>query len=254
MTAQALAQLGLAVFSGVITVERLVVDRDTRIEQVTVGSGDQKQPIRTQDARRLGQERLVVIDVFNTMLFAREPIWNLALRASRFQSRWSNIASELSAMSSTYRQRPGAILMGLVLSVLSHGLTVLVFFLLGKALFGVRMAATLGHHFLMVPLTLLTMAAPLPFGALGLSEEAGSHLLGMVGHPSGAVVMMALRGLMIACGLEGACVCLLGFKELPTLTAAAGDLPTNPALERLVDDQKTPPQPACAGLPARGGP
>ncbi|MGO9598770.1 MAG: lysylphosphatidylglycerol synthase transmembrane domain-containing protein [Isosphaeraceae bacterium] len=184
-----------------------------------------------------------------TMLFAREPIWNLALRASRFPSRWSNIASELSAMSSTYRQRPGAILMGLVLSVLSHGLTVLVFFLLGKALFGAGMAATLGHHFLMVPLILLTMAVPLPFGALGLSEEVGSHLLGMVGHPSGAVVMMALRVLMIACGLEGACVYLLGFKELRTLTAAAGDLPTSPTLEQVVDDQKTRPRPNIPGTP-----
>jgi uncharacterized protein (TIRG00374 family) len=186
-------------------------------------------------------------------LFVCEPIWNLAFLTSRSQSRWSNIAFELKAMSGTYRKRPDVIMIGLILSLLSHGLTVLAFFLLGKALFGSRIAATLDQHFLMVPLILLTMAVPLPFGALGLSEEVGSHLLGMVGHPSGAVVMMGLRVLMIVCGLEGACVYLLGFKELRTLTTAAHGLPASPTLEQPVDDQQTRPHPARAGLPAREG-
>jgi hypothetical protein len=188
------------------------------------------------------------------MLFVREPIWYLPLLTSRTQSRWSNIAIELDTMSRTYRKRPGVIMIGLMLSLLSHGLTVLVFFLLGKALFGSRMAASLSHHFLMVPLTLLTTAVPLPFGALGVSEEVGSHLLGMVGHPSGAVAMMGLRVLTIACGLEGACVYLLGIKELRSLTVAACDLPAGPTPEQEVDDPQTHPRPACAGLPARGGP
>ena len=182
-----------------------------------------------------------------TMLFVRVPLWNFAVWASGRQSRWSNIASELRAISSTYRQRPGVTVLGLILSLLSHGLTVVVFFTLGKALFGATMAATLGDHFLMVPLTLLTTAVPLPFGALGLTEEVGSHLLGMVGHPSGAVAMMGLRVLMITCGLEGACVYLLRLKELGNLTEAAGDLPTTVTSKQPVDQEKMHPRFANPG-------
>jgi len=58
----------------------------------------------------------------------------------------------------------------------------------------------------LVPLTLFTMAVPLPFGALGLCEEVGDQLLKLVGHPSGALAMMGLRVLMLGSGLEAACV------------------------------------------------
>ena len=69
-------------------------------------------------------------------------------------------------MAATYRRRLDVVLAGLALSVLGHGLSVLVFFLIGRMLLSSRMTASLGEHFLMVPLTLFTMAVPLPLGAL----------------------------------------------------------------------------------------
>jgi uncharacterized protein (TIRG00374 family) len=147
-------------------------------------------------------------------IFLQPPLWSIVRRAALGHSRLSMAATELQAMSYNYRRRPGRIAAGLVLSLLSHSLSVIVFFVLGKALFGVRLVAPLDRHFLMVPLILLTMALPLPFGALGLSEEVGSHLLGLVGHPSGAVVMLVLRLLMVLCALEGMLVFLLRIKDV----------------------------------------
>jgi glycosyltransferase 2 family protein len=83
------------------------------------------------------------------------------------------------------------------------------------------MTTTLVQHFLMGPLTLFTMAVPLPFGALGLSEEVGQQLFKLVGHPSGALAMMGFRLLMYAGGLVGACVYLWNLKEVRALTASA---------------------------------
>ena len=83
------------------------------------------------------------------------------------------------------------------------------------------MTTTLAQHFLMVPLTLFTMAVPLPFGALGLSEEVGDQLFKLVGHPSGALAMMGFRVLMYGGGLIGACVYLANLKEVRGLTASA---------------------------------
>ena len=161
-----------------------------------------------------------------TILFVVQPIWNFARTVSLSHPRLSEsrdrVGRDVLRLSRTH---PGLIATGLVLSVLSHGLTVVVFYLLGKALFGPNMHTSLNQHFLMVPLTLLTTALPLPFGALGLSEEVGSQLLGMAGHPSGTVVMLGLRVLMIVFALEGAGVCLARWKDLRALTEGGAGPP-----------------------------
>ena len=66
--------------------------------------------------------------------------------------------------------------------MVNHALNVVAFYLVGRMLFP-AMTTTLVEHFLMVPLTLFTMAVPLPFGALGLSEEVGDQLFKLVGPP-----------------------------------------------------------------------
>ena len=83
------------------------------------------------------------------------------------------------------------------------------------------MTTTLGQHFLMVPLTLFTMVVPIPFGALGVSEEVGNQLGKLVGHPSGALAMLGFRVLMYSCGLIAACVYLANLREVRSLTAEA---------------------------------
>ncbi len=138
--------------------------------------------------------------------------------------RLSTIGAELRTMSTAYRRRFDVVLAALGLSVISHGLNVLVFFTISMMLFPKRMTATLAQHFLMVPLTLITMAIPLPLGALGLTEEVGDQLFKLVGHPSGGLAMIGLRVLGFGCGLVGACVYLANLNEVRALTKSAHHL------------------------------
>jgi uncharacterized protein (TIRG00374 family) len=133
------------------------------------------------------------------------------------------ILRELDVMSSTYRRRLGVVAACLVLSSSVHSLFVLAFYLIGKTLFP-DVPSSLGQHFLMVPLTLFTMAAPLPFGALGVSEQASEELFLLVGHPGGALAMMGFRVLMYAGGLVCATVYLANLRQVRGLTEAAGHL------------------------------
>jgi glycosyltransferase 2 family protein len=130
------------------------------------------------------------------------------------------IMSELKEMSTTYSRRLGVVAFCGLMSMVGHSLNVLAFYLVGRMLFP-AMTTTLVDHFLMVPLTLFTMAVPLPFGALGLTEEVSEQLLNRVGHPSGALTMMGFRVLMYAGALIGACVYLAKLKDVRGLTASA---------------------------------
>jgi uncharacterized membrane protein YbhN (UPF0104 family) len=158
---------------------------------------------------------ILVLTVIFSRLFTR-----LFHQQRRGHSRLSLIVSELRELSATYRGRLEVVASALGLSVCTHGLNVVAFYLVSRMLFP-TMPTTLVQHFLMVPLTLFTMAVPLPFGALGLSEEVGQQLFKLVGHPSGALAMMGFRVLMYAGGLLGACVYLWKLKEVRGLTASA---------------------------------
>jgi hypothetical protein len=95
---------------------------------------------------------------------------------------------------------------------------------MGLMLFPGAMTTTLGQHFLMVPLSLFTMVVPIPFGALGVSEEAANQIGNLVNHPGGALAMLAFRVLMYSCGLISACVYLANLREVQSLTAEAHHL------------------------------
>ena len=108
------------------------------------------------------------------------------------------------------------------------------------------MTTTLAEHFLMVPLTLFSMAVPLPFGALGLSEGVGQQLFKLVRHPSGAVAMMGFRVLMYGGAAIGACVYFWKLKEVRELTESAheieeeildGELEESPIEEERLDGE-----------------
>jgi glycosyltransferase 2 family protein len=135
-------------------------------------------------------------------------------------SRLSVITTELKEMSTTYSRRLDVVSLCALMSMGNHSLNVLAFYLVGKMLFP-GMTTSLVDHFLMVPLTLFTMAVPLPFGALGLTEEVGEQLLKMVGHPSGSLATIGFRVLTYGGGLVGACVYLAKLKEVRGLTASA---------------------------------
>ena len=139
------------------------------------------------------------------------------------ESRFSLITTELKEMSTTYRRRLKVVSYCTLMSMGNHSMSVLAFYIVGKMLFP-GMTTTLADHFLMVPLTLFTTAVPLPFGALGLTEEVGDQLFKMVGHPSGSLTMIGFRGLMYGTGLVGACVYLAKLKEVRGLTSTAHQL------------------------------
>jgi uncharacterized membrane protein YbhN (UPF0104 family) len=137
--------------------------------------------------------------------------------------RLSLITSELKEMSSTYRRRRGVVAFCTLISMGTHSLSVVAFYLVGRMLFP-QMMTTLDQHSLMVPLTLFTMAVPLPFGALGLTEGISDKLFELVGHPSGGLAMMGFRVLIYGGALIGACVYLVMLNEVRGLTGAAHHL------------------------------
>jgi uncharacterized protein (TIRG00374 family) len=138
----------------------------------------------------------------------------------RGHSRLHVITTELKEMSSTYRRRLDVVGVCGLISLGNHALNVLAFYLIGRMLFP-AMPTTLAQHFLIAPLTFFTMAVPLPFGALGLTEGVADQLFKLANHPSGSLAMMGMRVLMYAGALIGAIVYLVKLKEVRGLTAAA---------------------------------
>jgi hypothetical protein len=135
----------------------------------------------------------------------------------------ATILRELNVMSSTYRRRFGVIAGCLALSSFVHSLFVVAFYLVSRTLFLTRLPS-LGQHYLMVPLTLFTTAVPLPFGALGLSEQVSEELFKLVAHPGGALAMMGFRVLMYGGGVICALVYLANIQQVRGLTEAAEHL------------------------------
>ncbi len=130
------------------------------------------------------------------------------------------ITAELNEMSTTYRRRLDVVGVCGLMAMCNHTLNVLAFYLVGLMLYP-SMPTTLAQHFLMAPLTLFTMAVPLPFGALGLSENVADQLFKLVQHPSGFLAMMGFRVVMYGGALIGALVYLAKLKEVRGLTASA---------------------------------
>jgi glycosyltransferase 2 family protein len=155
-------------------------------------------------------------------------------KAAGSGSKFGLIVSELREMSTTYRSHLGVVFGCLALSVLIHALNVISFFLVGCMLYP-DMPTTLAQHFSMVPLILFTLAVPLPFGALGVTELVGGQLLKLVGHPDGELAMMGFRVVMYGVGLVCACVYLAKLKEVRQLTSAAHQQDEGQA-EQVADD------------------
>jgi uncharacterized protein (TIRG00374 family) len=181
--------------------------------------------LATPDVRKLIMAAwvAVVLGVLVLGVIFSQILTRMFPQLTRGHSRLSLIISELREMSTTYRGRLDLVLGATVLSACNHALNVVAFYIVGRMLFP-SMPTTLVQHFLLVPLTLFSTAVPLPFGALGLSEEVGQQLFQLVDHPSGALAMMGFRVLMYAGGLVGACVYLWNLKEVRSLTASAHDI------------------------------
>ena len=130
--------------------------------------------------------------------------------------------------SSAYRGRMAVVVAALVMGMATHFLNVLAFHTVNVALYGDRVPS-LPAHLLVVPLVLFTTAVPLPFGALGVSEQASQGLFTMLNSPGGAVAMLGFRVLMLAGATIGAGAYLLNASEVRALARERGAIPVEHA-------------------------
>jgi glycosyltransferase 2 family protein len=137
------------------------------------------------------------------------------------------VLNELVTTASTYRDRLGTVAGCLALAMSSHALFVLSFYAASRALpFG--SLPTLAQHYVIVPLILFSTAVPLPFGALGLTEQVSDQLFQFVHHPQGALAMMAYRVLMYGGGLVCAGVYVANLRQVRTPAGLAEPLAAEP--------------------------
>lgn len=145
------------------------------------------------------------------------------LRLTSGRGKLHHILQEIVTLSASYRSRLGVVAAALALSLVSHSLFVTAFTAVDTALYAAE-APTVGRHFVIVPLALFTMAVPLPFGALGVSEKASERLFELVGFPGGAVVMMAYRLIMFASVVVSLIFYLTSLQQIRALKTQAENL------------------------------
>ena len=79
-------------------------------------------------------------------------------------------------------------------------------------------APTVMQHYLVVPLVLFSTAIPMPFGALGVTEQVSKTLFqNLVGFASGDLAMLGYRAIMYAAGLISVMVYLANLNQVRTL-------------------------------------
>ena len=144
-------------------------------------------------------------------------------RLTQGHSRRSGILSELKVMSSTYRARLDVVAIALASSVMVHLLMTTAFYFMSQAIFTTSVPSYT-RHLLFVPLTLFTTAVPLPFGALGLTENVSGQLGRMVSHPNGVLAMLGFRVLMYGGALLSAAVYFANLRQVRSLTETAEEL------------------------------
>jgi glycosyltransferase 2 family protein len=172
-------------------------------------------------------------------------LYPLLDRLTAKRRKLAKVVKELEIAASAYRSRWGLIVGCLVGSSCIHSLYVVGFYAVSRALFGDDLP-TFAEHFLIVPLVLFTTAVPLPFGALGLSENASGLLfaLGKTGSTAtaanGTVAMMAFRTIMYATGVVSLLVYLINLRWVRDLTNPEEVVSTD-LLSELDPDKGLPP-------------
>ena len=133
------------------------------------------------------------------------------------QGKLGILIRELSSLSRSYCKRWPGLVGAVLVSGLCHAMTSMACYMVGLALFP-NFQVGLSKHLLIFPLVLFSTAVPLPFGALGFSEEISDQLFQLVGHPSGAVAMMGYRVLMYSFSLLAMVVYLWNINTIRDLT------------------------------------
>jgi hypothetical protein len=167
--------------------------------------------------------QVVVLGVL-TIAFSPALYRPLARRVAG-RRRLSRALSELTVMGTVYRSRLPVVALGLGLAMVTHWLNVLSFYEVNQALFPTT--PSLAEHFLVVPLVLFSTAIPLPFGALGASEQISGELFKLAASSSGAVAMMGFRVLLYGAAILGLGAYLARLRQVRELIRLETDLGDN---------------------------
>lgn len=139
--------------------------------------------------------------------------------------RFALLVVELHETGRAYRRRLAVVALALVLGIITHVGNVLAFVAVSRAMF--PSVPGLAEHFLIVPLVLFSTAVPLPFGALGVSEQISSGLFRLTRFTTGAVAMMGFRCHQFLAALIGGFVYMANARQVRQLSETA---------EHLADD------------------
>jgi uncharacterized membrane protein YbhN (UPF0104 family) len=148
------------------------------------------------------------------------------LPLDRLRSNRSRKRAELAVVGDAYRRHVGIVILGIMMGTITHFLNVVAFFLVSLSLFPVVPSFT--DHLLIVPLVLFTTAVPLPFGALGVTEQVSLGLFRLASYSGGGVAMMGFRILQFGSALIGLIVYLADNREIRELQARAERIENEP--------------------------
>jgi uncharacterized protein (TIRG00374 family) len=167
-----------------------------------------------------GVVALILLVAFTPALY--RPLIRLAER----RGRKAKLLRELVATGTAYRDHLGIVVVGVIGGLITHSLNVTAFYAVSRALQpGVP---GLAEHFMIVPLVLFSTAIPLPFGALGVSEQVSFGLFRLAKYSGGAVAMMAFRLLQFGGAMIGGCVYFANQGQVRALREEAEALAADP--------------------------
>jgi uncharacterized protein (TIRG00374 family) len=167
--------------------------------------------------------------------------------ARRFahRERLAKALHEWAAMGSSYRERPGVLMVAALMATATYGLHVLAFHAASRALF--PEVPSLADQFLIVPLVLFSTAIPLPFGALGVSEQIGFALFRLAHFSGGAVAMMGFRTLQYVGAAIGSVLYMTNRRQVQTLAEEARHRARDDGPQREGEGVMLSPSPAGSG-------
>ncbi|RUL86478.1 lysylphosphatidylglycerol synthase transmembrane domain-containing protein [Tautonia sociabilis] len=202
-----------------VAIDRLIGLLGMFILAVAVGAfawGGVEPPVR----RLIGAAMFMTLAVTGVMAVAfAPPLYRPLATRLAHRRRISHALHELAVMGSAYRRRMDVVLATVVMSSLTHVLNVLAFMIIGRSIFPV--VPGLAQHFLIVPLVLFSTAIPLPFGALGVSEQISDVLFRLADYDGGALTMMAFHVAQYLGSLIALFVYLANARQVRSLTEEA---------------------------------
>lgn len=219
-----------------VAIDRLIGLLGMFVLAVVVGAfawSSVEPPIR----RLIGAAVFMTVAVTGVMAVAfAPPLYRpLAVRFSK-RKRLSHALHELAVMGSSYRRRMDVVVATVIMSALTHVLNVMAFMVIGRSIFPI--VPSLTQHFLIVPLVLFSTAIPLPFGALGVSEQISDVLFKLADYDGGALTMMAFHVAQYIGSLIALFVYLANVKQVKSLTEEA----SHPLADAPLDQPDSLPQ------------